>query len=299
MSTSACSNLSNPAPDTHPRLCRSEALGRQITELCGYINAATFRLLEMIREFDQEGLWQLDGLCSCAHWLNWQCGIGMNAAREKVRVANALGDLPRISGRFARGEISYSKVRALTRVATADNEDYPLMIARHGAAYHVETLVRRCRRVNRGQDDDTRTQHNERSLQVFYEPDGTLVLHARLPADKGALILKAIELAMDQDGQDVSAETSAASEKPEKEPFDQRRVDALADIAESYLAFGPTSSSAGDRYQVLLHVSAETLTGSSENKSPVEDHIEDGPHVSAETSIRGRIYFSISNRIDC
>ncbi len=248
MPTSACSNLSNATPDIHPRLGRSEALGRRITELCGYINAATFRLLEMIREFDQEGLWQLDGLCSCAHWLNWQCGIGMNAAREKVRVANALGDLPRISESFSRGEISYSKVRALTRVATADNEDYLLMIARHGTAYHVETLVRRCRRVNRGQDDDTGTQHNERSLQVFYEPDGTLVLHARLPADKGALILKAIELAMDQDGQDVSAETSAASEKPEKEPFDQRRADTLADIAESYLAKGQTVSSAGDRY---------------------------------------------------
>ncbi len=74
------------------------------------------------------------------------------------------------------------------------------------------------------------------------------MLHARLPADKGALILKTIELAMDQDGQDVSAETSAASEKPEKEPFDQRRADTLADIAESYLAKGQTVSSAGDRY---------------------------------------------------
>ncbi len=69
----------------HPQYVRSVELGQEITELCGYICAATYRLLEMIREFDSEGLWQVDGIGSCAHWLNWKCGIGMNAAREKGR----------------------------------------------------------------------------------------------------------------------------------------------------------------------------------------------------------------------
>ncbi len=68
-------------PLLHPRYVRSEALGREITELCGYIYAATYQLLLKIHEFDKEGLWKLCGICSCAHWLNWQCGIGMNAAR--------------------------------------------------------------------------------------------------------------------------------------------------------------------------------------------------------------------------
>ena len=221
----------------------------------------------------------------------------MNAAREKVRVANALADLAKISESFASGEISYSKVRAMTRVATAENEDYLLMIARHGTAHHVETLVRKYRRVKRLQAmDDAKKQHDERTLQVYYEPDGSMVIHARLPGEQGAMVLKAIELAMDRaEGSektedDVSAETSKGVEVDEltprqpveKEPFDKRRVDALADMAENYLGNAPVPSSSADRYQVVLHVSAETLTDQGGDLS----HIEEGPHVSAETSRR-------------
>ena len=123
---------STPAPADQ----LGEQLGNQITELCGYIYAATYRLLVLIREFDEQGYWQSEGLCSCAHWLNFQCGIGMNAAREKVRVAHALAELPNISAAFEKGQLSYSKVRAMTRIADKDNEDYLLMIARprHGLA---------------------------------------------------------------------------------------------------------------------------------------------------------------------
>lgn len=296
MSASTAAKISFVDPSWHPKYHRSETLGNDITELCGYINAATFKLLEMIREFDQEGLWQLDGICSCAHWLNWKCGIGMNAAREKVRVANALGELAKISASFATGEISYSKVRAMTRVATPENEDYLLMIARHGTAFHVETLVRKYRRAKRLQEmNDAAKQHEERTVQVYYEPDGSMVIHARLPGEQGAMVLKALELAMQMAEQaetevsatDVSAETSGeddiAPRYPEdREPFDKQRADALANIAESYLANGPAASSSADRYQVVLHVSTETLS----DKGGELSHIEDGPRVCAETSRR-------------
>jgi hypothetical protein len=106
-------------------------LGEEITHLCACIHAATYRLLVLIREFDENTYWGLPGMCSCAHWLNMQCGIGMNAAREKVRVAHALKELPGISEAFRKGELSYSKVRAMTRVANEHNEEYLLMIARH------------------------------------------------------------------------------------------------------------------------------------------------------------------------
>ncbi len=293
MSASTATNITSVDPSWHPKYHRSAALGNDITELCGYINAATFKLLEMIREFDREGLWQLDGICSCAHWLNWKCGIGMNAAREKVRVANALGELTKISDSFALGEISYSKVRAMTRVATPENEDYLLMIAKHGTAFHVETLVRKYRRAKRLQEmKDANHQHRERTVQVYYEPDGSMVIHARLPGDQGAMVLKALELAMQQvetevSATDVSAETSAEGSitpryPEEREPFDKQRADALANIAESYLVNGPASSSSADRYQVVLHVSAETLS----DKDGELSHIEDGPRVCAETSRR-------------
>lgn len=278
-----------------PKQQHSEALGSEITEVCGYINAGTYRLLEMIREFDQEGLWQLDGICSCAHWLNWKCGIGMNAAREKVRVANALGELPKISASYAKGEISYSKVRAMTRVATTDNEDYLLMIAHYGTAYHVETLVRKYRRAKKLQDlQEASKQHDERTMQVYYEHDGAIRFHVRLPAEKGALVLKAIELAVEEQKTVVDRLRERAIEEgvidpnmsgefeAEYVPFNHRRADALADMAESYLANGPGSSSSADRYQVVLHVSAETLTN---NEGDIS-HLEDGPRVSAETARR-------------
>src|SRR5688572_13265213 len=98
-------------------------LAAQITELAGHLNAANYRFLMLIAEFDRRKGWAEDGVThSCAHWLNWQCGVALGAAREKVRTALALEKLPRISAAMARGELSYSKVRALTRVACAETE---------------------------------------------------------------------------------------------------------------------------------------------------------------------------------
>src|SRR6266853_1380700 len=94
-----------------------EALGEHIAELAAQISAATYELLAMLRDFDERGGWG-SGFHSCAHWLCWRVGLDPGAAREKVRVARALGALPLLSAAMRRGEISYSKVRALTRIAT-------------------------------------------------------------------------------------------------------------------------------------------------------------------------------------
>jgi hypothetical protein len=165
--------MSRNPPRLYACPVRSAELGEEITELFGYITAATYELLVKIREFDQAGHWKDAGVCSCAHWLNWKCGLGMNAGREKVRVANALGKLPKISEAFRKGEISYSKVRAMSRVATAASEDYLLMIARHGTAHHVETLIRGYRRARRLNDESVADkQHRTRSLNYRWDEDG-------------------------------------------------------------------------------------------------------------------------------
>jgi len=306
----------------HPRYAAGEKLGAEITALCGHIYAKTYRLLELIREFDEKGYWELPGLCSTAHWLNWQCGIGMNAAREKVRVARALPDLPKISEAFRKGEVSYSKVRAMTRVADADNEDYLLDIANHGTAYHVEGIVAKYRRAKRLQDaENANFQYEMRTVDHYYDDDGALILKARLPAEVGALVLKALDKAMDRqfnaddDGNvgepsvggpsvggpsvggpsgpiaspmpDVSAETSDPDPAPTRYTYGQRRADALAELAESYLAHGVTDSSAADRYQVVVHVSESFVGGpSGPTTTPTTSHTENGHHVSAETSRR-------------
>ena len=102
-----CKPAKNPysEPEYAESLIRAEALEREITDLCAQINAANYRLLQLIVELDDQQPWGAWGLASCAHWLNWRCGIGLNAAREKVRVAHALVQLPEISKAFSRGEL--------------------------------------------------------------------------------------------------------------------------------------------------------------------------------------------------
>src|ERR1700676_5287665 len=128
-----------------------EELEAQITALAGQLNAATYRWLVLIAEFDRRLGWADGKLPSCAHWLNFKCGLNLGAARQKVRVAHALAGLPRIAASMARGELSYSKVRALTRVACPATEETLLMIALHGTAYHVERLVQGYRRAQGAQ----------------------------------------------------------------------------------------------------------------------------------------------------
>ena len=148
MQTATVSSIS----DAHSSPTKAQQLGEQITQLCSQIYAAEARLLTLIREFDEKECWAAPGFCSCAHWLNFKCGIGMNAAREKVRVARALADLPKIDKGLSRGELSYSKGRAMTRIADESNEDYLMMIAKHGTAHHVEKLVSKYRSAKRVQD---------------------------------------------------------------------------------------------------------------------------------------------------
>jgi len=200
----------------------------------------------MIAEFDKREGWSGGGTVrSCAHWLNWKCGIALGAGREKVRVAHSLENLPLIDASFAAGEISYSKVRAMTRVATRENEDFLLRIAQHGTASHVEKVVGKYRSVQTLEADAAEhEQHNARKLVYYQDQDGTWVIHAKLPQVAGALVIKAIEAianpvqeekqeALKNRDEDVSAETfSEAFEKEQpnryQELLEHTRADALA-----------------------------------------------------------------------
>jgi len=174
-------------------------LADQITELAGHLNAANHRFLMLIAEFDRRQGWSDWATQSCAHWLNWKCGIDLGAAREKVRVAHALEHLPKIAGAMSRGELSYAKVRAMTRVACAATEEYFLSIALHGTAHHVETLVRHYRRAKDAEQCSREKQQQKgRTCTWQWDDDGSLTLRARLPAEAGALLLKALEAAMQE-----------------------------------------------------------------------------------------------------
>ena len=243
-----------------------ESLEDRITELSAHIHAATYRLLELIREYDECKGWAGPGLISCAHWLNWKCGIDVGAAREKVRVAHALKALPQISAVFREGRVSYSKVRAMTRVATVKNEEYLLMIAAHGTAAHVERLVRNYRTVKRIEALEQENSRNaQRELSWYVDDDGYWVVKGRFTLEQGSLIQKALEGAMEEsfhEQRDVSAETSdealADEIKPQPEPIMLRRADALVRMAQGYHADQATRSG-GDRFLVHVHTGMETL----------------------------------------
>jgi len=294
---------SNAHLDFAPGSLSEQALEDEIQTLTASINVATWRLLMLIAELDRRGAWQPYGVASCAHWLNWQCGIELGAAREKVRVARALRALPRVSEALASGELSYSKARAITRVATPDSESYLLMIARHGTASHVEKLVRAYRRVERLQESArARSTNGQRALRWGYEDDGSMTITLRLPAEQGALVLQAIHAAVDEQrrerdsadracdaAEDVSAETPCA-QTPSSNSFDNaaspaaaNRADALCRIAEQFLAHESVASRQAERYQVVVHVDRSAL---SEHGHGDCCHLEHGGAIAAETTRR-------------
>ena len=260
-----------------------EQLGEAIAALAARLHAATYELLVLLREFDAQAGWN-NGFLSCAHWLHWRTGIDPGAAREKVRVAKALARLPAISAAMQRGEVSYAKVRALSRIATPDNEAQLLDLAYAGTAAHVERVVRawrRCDLVEEARNDERR--HLSRTVTLYVDDDGMLVLRARLTPELGAIVQRAIEAASDRLYQE-SREAAAPDSVAEEGTPAQRRADALGLLAECALAADLDRGSAGDRYQVVVHVEA-TATGSSPSHDVIE--LGDGAvHVSAETSRR-------------
>src|SRR5688500_2102439 len=259
------------------------SLDELVTEICslaGHINAANHRFLTLIAEFDRRKGWSDSATQSCAHWLNWKCGIAIGAAREKVRVARALENLPKVSAAMASGKVSYSKAREITRVGNAGNEDYLLAIAEHGTAAHVEKLVRAYRRCQEAEElsRDQRQQQNRR-VSFRYDDDGSLILTCHLPAETGALVLKALDIAVESLPiyEDVPAGTSK-----QIVPFSTRRADALARVAESFLAHDVLESPGTDRQQIVVHVAAETLRKGTAGCC----EIEHGPSIAAESARR-------------
>jgi hypothetical protein len=273
-----------------------DALGDQIAELAAHIGAATYRLLELIREFDAREGWAC-GFKSCAHWLSWRTGIDLGASREKVRVARALGELPLLSEAMARGELSYSKIRALTRVATAATEEELLGFARAGTTAHVEKLVRAWRRCRRLEEiERANSCHERRSLSFFFDEDGMLVLRGRLDAEVGELLVRALEAAEEELYRQRRAEQEVAEQEVEDDDAldptedaspEQRRADALALLAESALGRGLGAGLEGrhrtaDRYQVVVHVDGTGL----DEEGCDGGVLEGGERVSAETCRR-------------
>ena len=207
-----------PMPVSVGFKCNDEQLGHEITLLSSQINIANYRLLKMISEFYVRGAWRCGGaMQSCAHWLAARCNMTIGAAREKVRVARCLCGLPEVDAAFASGALSYSKVRAIVRVATPENQGFMVTMAERTSASHLEQLVGKYQPVEEpvvaamtedgvfevevteeSEDgapevDEEEAREQARELCWFQDEEGMWVIHAKLPPEQGQLVMKALE----------------------------------------------------------------------------------------------------------
>ncbi len=243
-----------PVTPKHYDLTSIEDLDRNILNLCTRINAATYELLVLIREFDERAGCLQWGLSNCAEWLAWRCDLSMTTAFEKVRVAHALKTLPAISTAFAAGELSYTKVRELTRVADRDNEDELLAFALCTTACNV---AERCRELRMGSDASigtvARAIANRRLSLRRDHQRGMMTITVDLPMDSGELLEKALDKARDDEALAIPdlADTS----------WSMRQADAFVNMVNGYLASDNGGEASNDNYLVTVHVSQSALAG--------------------------------------
>jgi hypothetical protein len=249
----------------------TEELGEEIASLSARLDAATHRLLECIRLFDETGGWHEQGAISCAHWLAWRLGWDPGTAREKVRVARALGKLPAIDEALRSAKLSYAKVRALTRVATPDTEGKLLEMALLATGAQLERLCRGYRVVLEG---ERAPSPEDRSVQRRELPGGMIKLELVLEPDEADLILRAVDRAREVRAEQQRPAAGVSAEAPWP-----TRAEGAVTIAESFLAGHAVTGNGGERFQVMVHLDQEALGAD----GALSATLEDGSRVSAET----------------
>jgi hypothetical protein len=294
----------------HPSGLPLPELARAITAGAVRLAAATAAWLRLVAEFDERGGWHGVGITSCGHWLAWQCGLGPGAAREHVRVARALRALPRIESAFVAGRLSYSKVRALTRIAAPDCEAALLEFALSATASQTERFCRTWRRI----DDDSggagpdRRPEIGQSFDSWTDDEGYLTLKVRMPAEAGAALLCAIDSLAERDARRERAQNKRAQAEHEairaaggrvdpavaercaedehvglaRERTAARRISALTALAEARVGMDRRP---GDppRREVVVHVDAAVLA---DDTAAGRAHFEGGPAITGAQARR-------------
>ncbi|WP_299953465.1 HNH endonuclease signature motif containing protein [uncultured Modestobacter sp.] len=231
-----------------------ESLGDRIRAGAVQLAAATAAWLRLVAEFDEREGWRGIGITSCAHWLAWKCALTPGTARQHVRVARALRELPLISAAFSAGELSYSKVRALTRVAEPGTEAELVEFARHATASQVERTVRAWRRAD---DVDAGRVADRRRFSWWIEDDGMISVQVRMEAEHGAEFLAAIESLAERDAR----RDRAARAKARAVEADGPRPAMAAGVSAEAGAGVPTGAHAGPGVPTAADPAGGTAAG--------------------------------------
>jgi hypothetical protein len=257
--------MSRLAPDcyTSPETRSVDELDAAIGRLVRQMNADSYRLLVLVREFDDRFGWKKWSFKSCAEWLAWRASLSLSAAREKVRAAHALRSLPAISAAFADGRLSYSKVRALTRAAHFHDEDLLLAYALQATVANVEERCRQIRNVAPESAHHARRAWAGRSLTMWRdEGRGLMRFTVEVPIEEGELIVRALDCAVA--GGEVTTEVDPdAIAESKGTAWSAQQADALVAVVRSYLdgGHGGEGGATADHYQVVVHADAQSLTG--------------------------------------
>jgi hypothetical protein len=257
-----------PCGTDDPMLMPVEHLEARICELAGHLAAATCQFLLLIADFDAREGWRAWEMPSCVAWLAWKCQVAPGTAKDHVRVARALKGLPVVRAEFAAGRFSYSKVRALVRIATPETEGALVDMAESMTAGQVERFAAAHRKCSRNDPADSGQPPPppppERKLTWRISDDGTITFTASLPPEDGAVILQALrasrhDLEHLHDREHPDDEPGSPAGQPERVPAEDL-ADALTDVCASYLRAKIATADNPDVYQVIIHAGAAAIT---------------------------------------
>ncbi|MBP9087434.1 MAG: DUF222 domain-containing protein, partial [Kofleriaceae bacterium] len=273
-----------------------DALGDQIAEMSAHIDAAMHRLLTAIREFDRAAGWHVQGALSCAHWLAWRVGWDLRTARERVRVTRKLAELPLVDEQLRLGAMSYLQARAITRVATAENEELWVAYAKRMPASQLDKLCRSYENVQaydqvHGAEAGAMVAAQvaaQRTVTRRSLDNGMVKFEVVLPSDEAAIVWAALNAAIDtSSAQPTGAGPTPAEQTPE-EPSPAEPTPEEPSPAKPPTAKASTSADRGrQRADAFMDIIQDRLRGNRPQRTPVEIIItvpHAGLHGSSEPS---------------
>jgi hypothetical protein len=256
--------MSRPVAEyTSTDLRSIDDLDAAICGLAKQMNIYCYRMLVLVREFDDRFGWMKWSFKNCAEWLAWRCSLKPSTAREKVRTAHALRKLPAISKAFAEGRLSYSKARALTRVAHGHDEERLLKYALDATVPNVEERCRQIRNVAPESAHHARRAWAGRSLTMWRdEGRGLMRLTVEVPIEEGELIVRALDCAIAAGEVTTEIDPRAPAES-KRASWCAQQADALVAVVKSYLGGGhdEEGGATADHYQVVVHADAKAVKG--------------------------------------
>ena len=275
-------NDHDDSPDREEEAFDPETAEEELATLSSHLDAATYRQLVLIRQLDDCGHWAKAGATTCAAWLSFRIGMAETAARERLRIAHRLRDLPKVADAMRTGTLSYSKVRAIVRVSTPQMQDQLLELARYSTAAQLERICRGVRQqqllgAEEGEPLDEAEQlrraFESRDLHLRARGDGTVQVVVTLMPDEAQRVFTAVEAmrdAMREECPSLSPTYADAFVRLVDVGYEEATVELANHSAESSIA--TNDHAAGDSAESSIAIDDDAADDSAESSNGTNDH---------------------------